>query len=113
MKTRNLFLLKMFFSMLLLSGCYQPRADFTQEVVHEAETTVKSFIINNYQEVERVKVENVFRNSSGGMSVTGTVNKKACFHIYVDEYKFVIGSVETDETFPKLKEECRETICEY
>ncbi len=113
MKTRKSYLLKVFFMMLLLTGCYQPRADFTQEVVQEAETSVKSFIINNYQEVEVVKVEDVFRNSSGGMSVTGTVNKNSCFHFFVDEYKFVVGSVETDENFPKIKEECREAICEY
>lgn len=100
-------------AMALLTGCFFKRPDYKQETMKRAEETAESFIINNYQNIEHVKVKDVFRNESGGMSVTGIVNNTSSFHLNMDQFKFIVGSVETDENFPTLKDECQDRPCAY
>ncbi|WP_240458723.1 hypothetical protein [Virgibacillus sp. Bac330] len=49
----------------------------------------------------------------GGLMIRGTVNGKAEFSASVDPKEFKVNSMGEKEGFPKVKEECKEEVCDY
>ncbi len=87
--------------------------DFDKETTEKAEATAKSYLENNYNDIKIIEIEEIYRNEMGGMSISGTVNNKASFHISMDESEFTVKSIGEEKGFPEIKKECKKTDCDY
>src|SRR5699024_11512184 len=99
--------------LILLGGCSMNSADYDKETIEKAEAAAKSYLENNYTDIESVEIEKVYRDEMGGMSISGTVNNKALFSIGIDEHKFNVRSIGEGKGFPEIKEECEKVDCDY
>jgi len=87
--------------------------DFDESTTKKAEEVAESFMRNNYQDIETIEIEDVYRNPMGGMSVEGIVNGQYHFVLGMDESDLTVQSIGESEGLPDKKEGCEEVICDY
>lgn len=87
--------------------------NYDEKTIDKAKETVESFLRNNYEEINSIEFSNDTNDPMGGLMIRGTVNGKADFSASVDPESFVVKSIGEKEGFPKLKEECKENVCDY
>lgn len=89
----------------LLGGCFMETADYDKKTTAEASETAENYLKENYQDIESVEIEKVFRSPMGGMKVNGTVNNQFNFSLGLEESDFSIRGNATGEGFPARKED--------
>ncbi|HLR68982.1 MAG TPA: hypothetical protein VK105_18005 [Virgibacillus sp.] len=87
--------------------------DFDKETTTKAGETTESYMTNNFQDIETVEIEKVYRDPMGGMSIDGTVNEQYEFSLGMDEDDYTVQSGGYGEGFPDFKKECEDTVCDY
>src|SRR5699024_4524414 len=97
---------------ILLSGCFMNH-DFDESTTKKAEEVAESFMRNNYQDIETIEIEDVYRNPMSGMSVEGIVNGQYHIVLGMDESDLTVQSIGESEGLPDKKEGCEEVICDY
>lgn len=102
-----------FAMIILLGGCFVDNNEYNQEEINKAKTTIESYLKNNYENIESVEINEVYKGPMGGMRIEGTVNKKYGFDAGVEESDFTIGSISEKKGFPDLKDECKSKTCDY
>lgn len=86
--------------------------EFTSDEYQKAELNTEKFIRKNYTSIDTIEFKELDRTPMGGILYDGTVNKKHEFSIPLNE-DFTVGRyMETSESFPPKKEECKEDPCE-
>jgi len=88
-------------------------SDYDKETIEKAEATAKSYLENNYTDIESVEIEKVYRGEMGGLRIKGTVNNKYEFGMGINESDFTVGSIGGEKGFPDRKEECKDKSCDY
>ena len=88
-------------------------ADYDKGTIEKAEAVAKSYLENNFTDIESVEIEKVYRGEMGGMVVDGKVNNTYEFSMDVNESDFTFGSMGVGKGFPDLKEECIRKSCDY
>lgn len=86
--------------------------NYDDETKNKAKESVKSFIFNNYEDIESVEFTKVYQSEMGGLNVDGTVNDGVARFSAGIENDFSVGSLGLGEGFPDMKEECKEQICD-
>ena len=99
---------------ILLGSCVpnSGNSDYDEETITKAEQTAKSYIENNYQDIDSIELEEPHQSPMGSLVMEGTVNKIHGFTISLNG-DFKVTSVGENDGFPKLKEECKEQVCDY
>lgn len=87
--------------------------DYDEETTKRAGETAESYVKNNFQDIETVEIEGVYRDPMGGMSVRGIVNDQPEFNLGMDEDDFTVQSIGVKHGFPDRKKECKEKDCDY
>jgi len=88
-------------------------ADYDKETIEKAEAMAKSYLNSNYNDIETIEIEKVYRGELGGLTVDGTVNNKYEFDMSINESDFTFGGMGVEKGFPDIKEECKDEICDY
>ena len=88
-------------------------ADYDKETIEKAEAMAKSYLENNFTDIESVEIEKVYRGEMGGMMADGTVNNTYEFSMGINESDFTFGSMGVGKGFPNRKEECKSKSCDY
>ncbi|MFP7255848.1 hypothetical protein SFC02_16240 [Terribacillus goriensis] len=96
--------------LILLGGCVA-QDNIDNEIASDIKEIATSYIENNYESIESIKLDEPYRGQMGSLTVDGTVNGNAGFSISFDENLNVSGIAE-DESFPEEKKECRKQFCE-
>lgn len=102
-----------FAMIILLGGCFVKNNEYNQEEINKAKATIESYLKSNYENIESVEINEVYKGPMGGMRIEGTVNKKYGFEAGVEENDFTIGSISEKKGFPDLKDECKNKTCDY
>jgi hypothetical protein len=104
----------LFFSIIiLLGGCFvKSRENYDEETNAKAKKITESYLRNNFKNIQSVELEEPFQSEMGALTVEGTVNNKAGFHVTFND-KLKILSIGTNEGFPDRKEECKKKTCDY
>ncbi|QTM98243.1 DUF1433 domain-containing protein [Sediminibacillus dalangtanensis] len=87
--------------------------NFDEETINKAKETVESYLYNNYENIRTVEFSNDMSDPMGGLMIRGTVNGKSGFSASVDPQEFTVNSLGEKEGFPKVKDECKEKVCDY
>lgn len=109
-KNIKLFILTII-SIVLLGGC-GVKEQYDSETISKAKDITKSYIENNYKDVESIELEEPRQSPMGSMKIDGTVNGDIGFTVTFSE-DLSINSVGKKSGFPEKKEECKDTSCEY
>ena len=87
--------------------------NFDEETINKAKTTVESYLINNFKDIDSIKFEDDYTHPMGGMNVRGIVNDDGEFSVSIDPETFNVLGISLDDNFPELKDECIEKECDY
>ncbi len=100
-------------SLILLVGCSvnSSTKEYSDETVREAQANVRSYIENNYANIETLTVTEPYEAEMGIMTVDGKANGEA-FSVSLDTDLMVAGVAIQSDQFPEKKEECLERICD-
>lgn len=100
--------------LVFLLGCNANSSaeTFDEQTIEQARESVQSYFRHNYEEVDKITFIKDTSDPMDGLMINGTVNG-AEFSASVDPETFMIKSVGETEGFPDVKEECRDTICDY
>ncbi|MEC0284006.1 hypothetical protein [Terribacillus saccharophilus] len=98
----------LFLCLLTITGCSK-RND--EQTITEAKKVASSYIENNYESVESIKLDEPYRGQMGSLKVDGTVNEIE-FSISLNE-DLTFKGISIEEKFPERKDECKDTSCEY
>ncbi|MGG1595509.1 hypothetical protein [Terribacillus saccharophilus] len=113
MRKTRVFAITCFICFTLIGGCLAIRGDnsYDEETIAEAKKVALSYIENNYESVESIKLDEPYRGQMGSLKVNGTVNEIG-FSISLNE-DLTFQGISTEENFPERKDECKDTSCEY
>jgi hypothetical protein len=100
-----------FFSFILLVGC-GVKNNYDQETVTEVRETARSYIENNFKDVETIELQEPRKSQMGSLKIDGTVNGSADFTVSFNS-DFTVASISLGEGFPDRFEECKEKSCDY
>jgi hypothetical protein len=79
----------------------------------EAETITKEYIKSNYIDVESIVITKTEYSPLDTIFVYGYVNdKNSTFHTNVNSSLKKVDSIGESEKFPRLKEECKNSVCD-
>lgn len=114
MKNRSNLLIFIIMIIILLGGCNlnQNNDKYDEETISKAKETAKSYIKNNYKDVQSIEVEEPYQAPMGSMTVDGFVNGEFGFSISLNE-DFTVSRIGENEGFPEEKEECKKEVCDY
>ncbi|MFP7255849.1 hypothetical protein SFC02_16245 [Terribacillus goriensis] len=108
---KDLTILFMLFTMILVfTGCSET---YDEATVAEAKTVTRSYLENNYENIESIELEEPVKSPMGSMMVDGSVNNGKAFSISLNEDLTVASLVIQSDDFPEEKAACRKKSCEY
>ncbi|WP_162985924.1 hypothetical protein [Virgibacillus sp. Bac330] len=81
--------------------------NYDEKTTAKAKQITESCIKNNFKNIQSIDLEEPFQSEMGALTIEGTVNNKAGFHVTLND-KLKILSIGTNEGFPERKEECKE-----
>ncbi|AUJ24631.1 hypothetical protein A21D_01550 [Virgibacillus dokdonensis] len=87
--------------------------NYDDKTISKAREKVESYLRHNYENINSVEFNDDMSDPMGGLMIRGTVNGKAEFSASVDPKEFKVNSMGEKEGFPKVKEECKEEVCDY
>ncbi|WP_053217272.1 DUF1433 domain-containing protein [Virgibacillus senegalensis] len=99
--------------LLTLAGCNVNTNTFDEQTIIQAKETAESYLRNNFESIHTIMFSEDYSNPMGGLMIRGTVNGKAGFSASVDPKEFTVNSLGEKEGFPKVKDECKEKVCDY
>lgn len=115
MRKTRVFAITCFICFTLIGGCLAIRGDnsYDEETIVKAEAAAKSYVENNFRNIESVQLEEPYQSPMGGMKVDGTVNDgQSDFSISLNN-DFTVGSISLGEGFLERFEECSKKNCDY
>lgn len=76
--------------LILLGGRFvnSYEENFDEETIEKAKSTVESYLINNFKDIDSVKFKNDYSHPMGGMNVRSTVNNDGEFSMSIDPETF-------------------------
>ncbi|WP_143588831.1 hypothetical protein [Terribacillus halophilus] len=86
--------------------------NYDQETVTEVRETARSYIENNFKDVETIELQEPRKSQMGSLKIDGTVNGSADFTVSFNS-DFTVASISLGEGFPDRFEECKEKSCDY
>ncbi|WP_060678608.1 hypothetical protein [Virgibacillus halodenitrificans] len=84
---------------------------FDDETISKAKSVTKSYVQNNYKEVQSTELTEPYINPMGAMTIDGEANNIG-FSITINE-DFSIAGISEEANFPSRKKECMKEACEY
>ncbi|MEC0284005.1 hypothetical protein [Terribacillus saccharophilus] len=115
MRKTRVFAITCFICFTLIGGCLAIRGDnsYDEETIVKAEAAAKSYVENNFRNIESVELEEPYQSPMGSMKVDGTVNDgQSGFSISLNN-DFTVGSISLGEGFLERFEECSKKSCDY
>ncbi|PAF20403.1 hypothetical protein CHH49_16635 [Terribacillus saccharophilus] len=94
--------------LLIISGCSE---QYDEEAVTKSKSVTRSYIENNYDNIESIELDEPRKSPMGSMKVDGIVNG-AGFTIILSE-NYSVNSIGEKDGFPERKAECQGKDCDY
>lgn len=100
---------------IVLTGCNVniSNNNHDDKTISKVKEKVESYLRHNYEDIKSVEFKDDMIDPMGGLMIRGTVNGKAEFSASVDPKELKVNSMGEKEGFPKVKEECKEEVCDY
>lgn len=111
MRKSVLFITVTIFSIILLGGC-GVKDNYDEETVTNAKETARSYVENNFKDIETIELNEPRESQMGSLKIDGTVNGESEFTISFNQ-DFTVASISLGEGFPERFEECSKKSCDY
>ncbi len=100
---------------IMLVGCNvnSSNNNYDDKTISKAKEKVESYLRLNYEDINTVEFNDNMSDPMSGLMIRGTINGKADFSASIDPREFKVNSMGEKEGFPKVKEECKEEVCDY